>query len=219
MQHPERLALYFRAAGVPASATVRVHAPYTSPLGTVPIACTIAFTVTSPLFSAAVLGACPWIASRMRVGMPASMPTVLKRSLRRCMGATFGSVTERLTKTVRDAGVTLEDFRRLANEEVIRLSRKWKIGDWRESRIEREWIDYTDTAETNAMRDDVRRINARLERASITFVDDGAQPVDVRDRTLRRLFVIHEGDPWGNPADFWRECATLMYPHSEPQRR
>ena len=135
------------------------------------------------------------------------------------MGATFGSVTERLTKTVRDAGVTLEDFGHLANEEVIRLSRKWKIGDWRESRIEREWIDYTDTAETNAMRDDVRRINARLERASITFVDDGAQPVDVRDRTLRRLFVIHEGDPWGNPADFWRECATLMYPHSEPQRR
>jgi hypothetical protein len=151
MQHPERLALYFRAAGVPASATVRVHAPYTSPLGTVPIACTIAFTVTSPLFSAAVLGACPWIASRMRVGMPASMPTVLKRSLQRCMGVTFGSVTERLTKTVRDAGVTLEDFGRLANEEVIRLSRKWKIGDCRESRIEREWIDYTDTAETNVM--------------------------------------------------------------------
>jgi hypothetical protein len=62
------------------------------------------------------------------------------------MGAT--SVTERLTKTVRDAGVTLEDFGRLANEEVIRLSRKWKIGDWRESRIELDWIDYTDTAST-----------------------------------------------------------------------
>ena len=69
-------------------------------------------------------------------GCPASMPTVLKRSLQRCcMGATFGSVTERLTKTVRDAGVTLEDFGHLANEEVIRLSRKMrKIGDWRESR-------------------------------------------------------------------------------------
>jgi hypothetical protein len=80
------------------------------------------------------------------VGMPASMPTVLKRSLQRCMGAT--SVTERLTKTVRDPGVTLEDFGRLANEEVISLSRKRKIGDWRESRIERDWIDYTDTAST-----------------------------------------------------------------------
>jgi hypothetical protein len=55
---------------------------------------------------------------------------------------------------VRDAGVTLEDFGRLANEEVIRLSRKRKIGDWRESRIERDWIDYTDAPETNVMRDD-----------------------------------------------------------------
>jgi hypothetical protein len=186
------------------------------PLGTLPIACTIAFTVTSPLFSAAVLGACPSIASRMRVGMPASMPTVLKRFLQRRMGATFGSGSERLTKTVRDAGVTLEDFGRLANEEVIRLSRKWKIGDWRESRIEREWIDYTDTAETNAMRDDVRRVNARLERASITFVDDGAQPVDVRDRTLRRLFVILEGDPLGQPRGL---LAQACLPHVSTQAK
>jgi hypothetical protein len=102
--------------------------------------------------------------------------------------------TERLVKMVRDSGVTLEDFGRLANEEVISLSRKRKIGDWRESRIERDWIDYTDTAETNAMRDDMRRVNAWLERASITFVDDGAEPVDVHSRTLGRLFVIHEGD-------------------------
>jgi hypothetical protein len=113
------------------------------------------------------------------------------------MGATFGSVTERLTKTVRDAGVTLEDFGHLANEEVIRLSRKWKIGDWRESRIEREWIDYTDTAETNAMRGVMRRVNAWLERAAISFINDAAEPVDIHDRTLRRLFVTHEGDPLG----------------------
>ena len=105
------------------------------------------------------------------------------------------SPTEHLVKMVRAAGVTLEDFGRLVNEEVIRLSRKRKVGDWRESRIERDWIDYTDTAETSAMRDDMRRINAWLERASMTFVDDGAEPVDVRDRTLRRLFVILEGDP------------------------
>ena len=56
-------------------------------------------------------------------------------------------------------------------------------------------LDYADTAETNAMRDDMRRVNAWLERASITFVDDGAEPVDIHDRTLRRLFVIHKGDP------------------------
>ena len=65
---------------------------------------------------------------------------------------------------VRAAGVTLEDFGRLANEEVVSLSRKRKVGGWRESRIERDWIDYTDTAETSAMRDDMRRVNAWLER-------------------------------------------------------
>ena len=115
-------------------------------------------------------------------------------SLRRGVASSVAT-TERLATMVRDAGVTLEDFGRLANEEVISLSRKRKIGDWRESRIEREWIDYADTPETNVMRDDMRRINAWLEQASITFVDDGAEAVDIHDRTLRRLFVIHEGDP------------------------
>ena len=153
------------------------------------------------------------------MGMPASMPTVLKRSLQRCMGATFGSVIERPTKTVRDAGVTLEDFGRRANEEVIRLSRKWKIGDCRESRIEREWIDYTDTAETNVMRDDMRRINAWLEQSAITFVDDGAEPVDVHDRTLRRLFVIHEGDPLGQRFDLSGRLFGGFWQGLQRQRR
>jgi hypothetical protein len=62
-------------------------------------------------------------------------------------------------------------------------------------------LDYADTAETNAMRDDMRRVNAWLERASIAFVYDGAERVDVHDRTLRRLFVIHEGDPLGQRFD------------------
>ena len=62
-------------------------------------------------------------------------------------------------------------------------------------------LDYADTAETNAMRDDMRRVNAWLERASITFVDDGVEPVDVHDRTPRRLFVILEGDPLGQRFD------------------
>jgi hypothetical protein len=59
-------------------------------------------------------------------------------------------------------------------------------------------LDYADTAETNAVRDDMRRVDASLERASITFVDDGVEPVDVHDRTLRRLFVIRMATPWGN---------------------
>ncbi len=101
---------------------------------------------------------------------------------------------ERLAKMVREAGVTLEDFGRHANEEVILLSRKRKIGDWWDMRIERDPIDYTDTPDTNAMRDVMRRINAWLERATISFVDDGREPVNVHDRTLRRMFVVHDGD-------------------------
>ena len=89
----------------------------------------------------------------------------------------------------------------------------------RESRIEREWIDYTDTAETNAMRDDMRRINAWLERASITFVDDGAEPVDVHDRTLRRLFVILEGDPLGQRFDLSGRLFGGFWQGLQRQRR
>ena len=85
----------------------------------------------------------------------------------------------------------------MVNEEVIRLSRKRKVGDWRESRIERDWIDYTDTAETNAMRDDMRRINDWSGAGLDDVLDDGAEAVDVHDRTLRRLFVILEGDLLG----------------------
>ena len=109
--------------------------------------------------------------------------------------------TERLVKMVRDAGVTLEDFGRLANEEVISLSRKRKIGDWRESRSNGNGSTTPTRPRRTPCGTHMRRINAWLERASITFVDDGAEPVDVHDRTLRRLFVIHEGDPLGQRFD------------------
>ncbi len=103
--------------------------------------------------------------------------------------------TERFVEMVREAGIKKEDFGRLTNEEVIRLSRKRKIGDWWERRIERDEIDYTDTPQTNAMRDAMRRINSWLEQASIGFADDGGDAIDIYDRTLRRMFVIHQGDP------------------------
>jgi hypothetical protein len=47
----------------------------------------------------------------------------------------------------------------------------------------------------------MRRINAWLEQAAITFEDDGGEPVDAHDRVLRRLFVIHEGDTAGQRFD------------------
>jgi hypothetical protein len=109
--------------------------------------------------------------------------------------------TERLAAMVREAGVTLEDFGRLDNEEVIRLSRKREIGSWWDSRVERDWIDYADTPETNAMRDAMRCINTGLEQAAMTFEHDGGERVDVHDRVPRRLFVIHEGDTVGQRFD------------------
>jgi hypothetical protein len=109
--------------------------------------------------------------------------------------------TEHFSAMVREAGVTREDIGRHKHEEVILLSRKRKIGDWRESRIEREWIDYTDTPETNALRDDMRHINAWLEQAAISFEDDGGEAIDIHDRTLRRMFVIREGDADGQRFD------------------
>ena len=127
--------------------------------------------------------------------------------------------TERVVAMVREAGVTLEDFGRLEDEEVIRLSRKRKIGEWWERRIERDEIDYTDTPETNAMRDAVRRINTWLEEAFIGFVDDGGGPVDVRDRTLRRLFVIHEDDPLGQRFDLSGRLFGGFWQGLQRQRR
>lgn len=127
--------------------------------------------------------------------------------------------TERLSMMVQEAGATLADFGRLPHEEVISLSRKRKIGDWRESRIEREWIDYNDTPETNAMRDDMRRINAWLEQAAISFEDDGGEPVDVHDRVLRRLFVIHENDPLGQRFDLSGRLFGGFWQGLQRQRR
>ena len=69
------------------------------------------------------------------------------------------------------------------------------------------------------MRDDMRRVNAWLERASITFVDDGAEPVDVHDRTLRRLFVIHEGDPLAQRFDLSGRLFGGFWQGLQRQRR
>ena len=127
--------------------------------------------------------------------------------------------TERLVAMVREAGVTLGDFGRLDNEEVIRLSRKRELGTRWDSRVERDWIDYIDTPQTNAMRDTMRRINAWLEQAAISFEDDGGGPVDVHDRVLRRLFVIREGDTEGQRFDLSGRLFGGFWQGLQRQRR
>lgn len=53
-------------------------------------------------------------------------------------------------------------------------------------------MDYPKTAETVVMRGQLRALNAFLEAADITFVDDGLGAVDLGNRTMRRHFV-HSG--------------------------
>jgi hypothetical protein len=69
------------------------------------------------------------------------------------------------------------------------------------------------------MRDAMRRINIWLERASITFIDDGGDPVDVQDRTLRRLFVIPEDDPLGQRFDLSGRLFGGFWQGLQRQRR
>ena len=96
---------------------------------------------------------------------------------------------------VRDAGISLADFGRRDGEEVILLARtsvEWRHG----LRFRyRDKAEYEETAETIAMRRDVRALNGFLAGANITFEDGGGKPVDVHERRMRRHFVIAGSDP------------------------
>ncbi|WP_139251535.1 hypothetical protein [Kaistia soli] len=103
--------------------------------------------------------------------------------------------TESFSALVRDAGISLADFGRLGGEEVVLLARTSVIHRRDERVHHREMIDYLDTAETIAMRQDIRALTGFLAAADIAFIDDGAGPVDPHDRSMRRHFVMAEDDP------------------------
>ncbi|WP_072368989.1 hypothetical protein [Hyphomicrobium sp. NDB2Meth4] len=89
---------------------------------------------------------------------------------------------------VLEAGVSLADFDRREDEEVIILSRHARGSN---RTAYRDPIDYADTPETRKYRDDLRRLNAFLKTAQIEFLDDGLEPrIDSFDRTMRRRFTI-----------------------------
>lgn len=95
-------------------------------------------------------------------------------------------------RRVRQAGIELSDFGRHEREEVIVLSRKTA---YKGLPGPKEILDYVETAKTTAMREEVRSFNAFMESASITFEDDGGEPVDIHKRTFRRHFVqLDTGD-------------------------
>ena len=99
--------------------------------------------------------------------------------------------TAEFTSRVRALGITLADFGRDEREEVLVLTRQ---GGTRATRIT-DRINLKETAETEALRDAVRRVNAFLASADIEFIDDGLSPhVDPHDRLLKRRFALPLGE-------------------------
>jgi hypothetical protein len=101
---------------------------------------------------------------------------------------------------VEEYGVRLEDFGRHADEELLVLNCNHNGVRWTDEGAlrphkERERVDYIDTQQTMALRDEVRRINQHLAQANIAFLDDGLEPrIDASRRTLKRYFVIGRGE-------------------------
>lgn len=98
---------------------------------------------------------------------------------------------------VREHAVSLADFGRHPNEEVILLTRNTRpSAESAEQGTHRERIDYSETPATQAYRTELRRLNDFLARADIRFVDDRLEPrVDAFDRALTRRFTILPQQP------------------------
>jgi len=100
-------------------------------------------------------------------------------------------VSNWFARKVKEANVSLADFDRREDEEIIILSRNRRRSTGSDRTIQREPIDYADTAETQKYRADTKRLNAFLKNAQIDFLDDDLEPrIDPFDRTLRRRFMI-----------------------------
>jgi hypothetical protein len=93
--------------------------------------------------------------------------------------------TDAFAARVRELGIELSDFTH--DEEVLLLTRN--IGT-RAVPI-KDRVDYDETAETVALRNEVSGVNAFLSAADIAFVPDGLTPqVDARERLLKQRFVL-----------------------------
>jgi hypothetical protein len=99
--------------------------------------------------------------------------------------------TASFAERVRELGIVPADFKHDEREEVLVLTRK--VGTRAAPSTDR--IDYEDTAETIALRDEVRKLNAFLAAADMDFVHDGLQPhIDPHERGLKRRFVLLKAD-------------------------
>lgn len=85
-----------------------------------------------------------------------------------------------------------EHFYWEAGIETIRLSTTKRDFATRSKTV--ELVDYVDTPETVALRDQMRRLNDFLRAAKFTFEDDGGPPLLTSHRDLVRHFKLNEGD-------------------------
>lgn len=79
----------------------------------------------------------------------------------------------------------LTDFRREGEELVVLKGERPPGRDRRGEPFKAEWLDYSDTPETDRMRAEMREVNAWLDTAAIEYLGSG---VDLSDRQLHRVF-------------------------------
>lgn len=107
----------------------------------------------------------------------------------------------RLQRLFKEAGVTLDDLKRIPGEEVIILRGK-KTGP---STATEE--DYEDTSETHKMRQELQAINQWLSQANL-YTDaqqDNGSPYDTQKRALQRIFNNGSFDEGGRLyGGFWQ---------------
>jgi hypothetical protein len=107
--------------------------------------------------------------------------------------------TDWFSRRVEELNVSMEDFGYESVGELILLTRKVRPAyrwwdEEQEDPFDEERIDYDETRTTTRMRRQVASINAWLNQADITFVDDGGTLVAPRDRSLTRRFVVYGDD-------------------------
>jgi hypothetical protein len=94
---------------------------------------------------------------------------------------------KRLITRIKDQGITFEDLGQSEGQETIIL-KDTKEDYWDEG----EWIEYSDTQETERYREEMRAINSWLADAEISFdesVVKNGKLVDWNERQLRRVFT------------------------------
>lgn len=107
----------------------------------------------------------------------------------------------RLLKSMADHNLGVDDFGIDQNEEVIILKAT------KEDHFDKgKWIQYEDTPQTHAYREQMRRINDWLEQADIDVISYTGQDkaIDATNRRLRRYFNNHNFEQGGRLyGGFW----------------